>query len=102
MTVASQLNGGVNAPHHNQVPLVSMSRIEKSFPGTHALKGVALDVWPGEIHALVGENGAGKSTLIKILAGIYPAGQYEGEIRINGREERFRGIHDAELSGVGV
>jgi D-xylose transport system ATP-binding protein len=102
MTVASHLNGGVNATHCDRAPLVSMSRIEKSFPGTRALKGVTLDVWPGEIHALVGENGAGKSTLIKILAGIYPAGQYEGQIRIDGREERFRGIHDAELSGVGV
>lgn len=102
MTVASHLNGGVNVPHRDRVPLVSMSCIEKSFPGTRALKGVTLDVWPSEIHALVGENGAGKSTLIKILAGVYPADQYEGEIRINGREERFRGIHDAEIAGVGV
>jgi D-xylose transport system ATP-binding protein len=102
MTVASHLNGGVKYTHRDRAPLVSMSRIEKSFPGTRALKGVTLDVWPGEIHAVVGENGAGKSTLIKILAGIYPAGQYEGEIHIDGREERFRGIHDAELSGVGV
>ncbi|HZI58179.1 MAG TPA: ATP-binding cassette domain-containing protein, partial [Verrucomicrobiae bacterium] len=103
MTVASHPHGDANNLNQQDAfPLVSMSHIAKSFPGTRALKGVNLEVWPAEIHALVGENGAGKSTLIKILAGIYPAGQYEGEIHINGREQRFRGIHDAESAGIGV
>jgi D-xylose transport system ATP-binding protein len=103
MTVASHLSGGANTPDQRDgFPLVSMSHIAKSFPGTRALKGVSLDVWPGEIHALVGENGAGKSTLVKILAGVYPAGHYEGEIRIGGLEQRFRGIHDAEVAGIGI
>lgn len=102
MTVASHPHGDANNLNQDAFSLVSMSHIAKNFPGTRALKGVSLEVWPGEIHALVGENGAGKSTLIKILVGVYPAGQYEGEIRINGREQRFHGIHDAESAGIGV
>ena len=47
--------------------------IAKSFGATRALRGVSLDVAPGEVHALIGENGAGKSTLMKILSGAHAA-----------------------------
>lgn len=53
-------------------PVVTVRGLSKTFGGVHALKGVDLDFFPGEIHALCGENGAGKSTLIKILAGLLP------------------------------
>ena len=70
-------------------PLLDVRNVVKAFPGARALDGVNLDLYPGEIHALVGENGAGKSTLIKILAGVYA--QDQGEIRIAGQLRRFRG-----------
>ncbi len=52
-------------------PYISMAGIGKSFGPVHALKSVNLTVYPGEIHALLGENGAGKSTLMKVLSGIH-------------------------------
>ena len=64
-------------------PVLEMRHIAKAFGKFYALKGVDLTVWPGEIHALMGENGAGKSTLMKILAGAYTA--TSGEILIDGK-----------------
>jgi len=64
-------------------PLLQIRNLSKRFPGVQALMAVDLDLFAGEIHALVGENGAGKSTLLRILAGIDPA--EEGEIRFEGR-----------------
>jgi len=51
--------------------LLQLRGVVKRFPGVLALDGVDLDVWPGEVHCLLGQNGAGKSTLIKIMAGSY-------------------------------
>lgn len=65
-------------------PILEMVGISKTFPGVRALTDVSLTVYPGEIHALMGENGAGKSTLMKILSGAYHADP-GGEIRINGK-----------------
>lgn len=64
--------------------LLEISKLEKTFPGVRALKGVNLKVRPGEVHALMGENGAGKSTLIKVLTGIYP--KTSGSINFDGEE----------------
>jgi simple sugar transport system ATP-binding protein len=64
-------------------PLISVRNLHKWYSGVHALKGVSLDVQPGEVCGLVGDNGAGKSTLIKILAGVQRPDR--GEIRIGGR-----------------
>ncbi|MBN2322811.1 MAG: xylose ABC transporter ATP-binding protein [Spirochaetes bacterium] len=82
--------------------ILEMRNITKRFPGVIALNDVNLNVKRGEIHALCGENGAGKSTLMKILSGVYPHGSYEGEIVINGEEQRFGGIRESEKAGVSI
>ncbi len=64
-------------------PLVEMKHITKEFPGVVALDGINIDLYPGEVHVLMGENGAGKSTLMKILSGIYTP--TKGEIVLNGK-----------------
>jgi len=83
-----------------RLPLFEMRGIGKSFPGVRALDGVTVDLYPGEIHALVGENGAGKSTLIKILAGVYT--DYEGEMQVNGEIRRFSSVRESEQAGIAV
>jgi D-xylose transport system ATP-binding protein len=79
-----------------------MQAITKDFPGVRALDNVSFEVHPGEIHALCGENGAGKSTLIKILGGVYPSGTYEGQLCIDGINQRFYTVRDAERAGIAV
>ncbi|MEI7672934.1 MAG: ATP-binding cassette domain-containing protein, partial [Deltaproteobacteria bacterium] len=81
---------------------LEMKNIVKEFPGVRALDGVNIQIRKGEIHALVGENGAGKSTLMKILSGLYPAGTYEGEIRLGDALCRFKNIKESERSGIAI
>ncbi|MGW5265362.1 multiple monosaccharide ABC transporter ATP-binding protein [Microbispora sp. NPDC004025] len=80
--------------------ILRMSGITKTFPGVKALQDVNLSVRRGEIHAICGENGAGKSTLMKVLSGVYPHGEYEGEITFEGRRCEFGGIRDSEHAGI--
>lgn len=81
-------------------PIVAMKGIVKDFPGVRALSGVDLEVYPGEVHALVGENGAGKSTVIKILMGIYT--KTAGEIYIDGEAKEARSTIQAQSLGFGA
>lgn len=83
-------------------PLLEMRSITKEFPGVRALDEVSFQVCEGEIHGLVGENGAGKSTLMKVLSGVYPPGEYSGEILLNGEVKEFRSISDSEKASIAI
>jgi len=95
------VNAGDEHVRPSGVPAVLVaSGISKSFGGIIALADARLDVYPGEIHALVGENGAGKSTLMKILSGVYQS--YEGNLTLDGRPVRFSSVRDAETLGITI
>jgi monosaccharide-transporting ATPase len=79
-------------------PVLEMTGIRKVFPGVVALDGVDFRLYPGEVHALMGENGAGKSTLIKVLTGVYEIDG--GDIRLNGEEVRIAGPLAAQKAGI--
>nr|WKF60330.1 Galactose/methyl galactoside import ATP-binding protein MglA [Paraburkholderia busanensis] len=83
-----------------QVPLIRVAGVTKRFGGVQALRGVDLDVLPGEVHALLGENGAGKSTLIKILSGVHAYD--EGVIEIDGQKVAFDSPARSREAGVAV
>jgi ribose transport system ATP-binding protein len=79
-------------------PLLSMKGICKSFPGVVAVNSADFELFPGEIHALVGENGAGKSTLIKILTGVHRADT--GGITLLGKQVTFTSPLASRRAGI--
>ena len=79
-------------------PVLQMTGITKEFPAVRALSEVDFRLFPGEIHALLGENGAGKSTLIKVLTGVY--GLDAGTLELDGSAVRITGPHDARRLGI--
>ena len=80
--------------------LLEMKNVTKRFPGVIALKDVNITLNKGEILGICGENGAGKSTLMKVLSGSYSAGNYEGEILIDGKPAIFNRVADAQNAGI--
>ena len=80
--------------------LLEMKSITKRFDTVLALDNVNMSAKDGEIHAIVGENGAGKSTLMNILSGVYPFGEYEGDIIYKGKNCHFKDIRDSEKNGI--
>ena len=82
-------------------PVLEMRNISKTFPGVKALSNVSLTIYPGEVHALMGENGAGKSTLMKTLSGAYQADP-GGEIRVAGVPLKASGPIEARAAGVSI
>ena len=90
----------MNNRKRNQIPLLEMCGINKSFPGVHALKNISLTLQKNEVLGLVGENGAGKSTLIKILGGAHLADS--GAIIINGKPAQIRTPTEAQNKGISV
>lgn len=79
-------------------PAASARGVSKYFGATRALDNVDFDVFPGEVHALVGENGAGKSTLVRILAGVHRPDH--GQTAVDGRLCHFHSPRDAIAAGI--
>ena len=80
--------------------VLTMRKINKSFPGVHALKDVDFTLKKGEIHALMGENGAGKSTLIKVLTGVYQ--KDSGQINLSGTDKAINIKSPDEAQNLGI
>jgi ABC-type uncharacterized transport system ATPase subunit len=83
-----------------ETPILSMRGIHKRFPGVVANDDVGFDVWPGEVHALLGENGAGKTTLISILYGLQQPDA--GQIILDGEPVRLHNPRHAMAHGIGL
>jgi rhamnose transport system ATP-binding protein len=87
-------------PQPSRRPVVSVRGVDKDFGAVAALRGVSLDLYAGEAHALVGENGAGKSTLVKLLAGVHTPDA--GTISLDGVPVSFATPADARAAGIAV
>ena len=81
-------------------PILRVKKLKKAFPGVIALDDIDLEIYKGEVHALVGENGAGKSTLIKSIVGAYK--KDSGEIYFNNQRVEFNSPAQAFQSGLSV
>lgn len=79
-------------------PLIEMTDISIAFGGIKAVDHVDIDLYPGEVVAVLGHNGAGKSTLIKILSGAYE--RDSGEIAVRGKPAEINNPRDAKKYGI--
>jgi len=79
-------------------PLVALNNIQKTFGAVTALRGVSIDVMPGETFALLGDNAAGKSTLMKVLTGVYQPDA--GSIKLDGRPVEFHTPAVSRTAGI--
>ncbi|MFB2831917.1 xylose ABC transporter ATP-binding protein [Aeromonas jandaei] len=82
--------------------LLEMENITKQFGSVKAVDEVTLQVEAGKVLSLCGENGSGKSTLMKVLSGIYPYGDYSGNIYFSGEELKAKNIRETESRGIAI
>lgn len=82
----------------DQAPVFRVEHLSKSFGGVHALQDVQFAIYPGEVHAVLGENGAGKSTLIKIMTGVHQPDA--GTLFLDGKPVQFANTRAAQEHGI--
>jgi ABC-2 type transport system ATP-binding protein len=78
-------------------PIITLRNLTKSYGKNRVLKGIDLDIYPGQVIGYIGPNGAGKSTTVKILCGILP--EFGGEVRIAGKDLRTEPVAIKALIG---
>ncbi|QXJ23859.1 sugar ABC transporter ATP-binding protein [Actinomadura graeca] len=100
VTDANGTPAGLGRSSAEDVPVLEMRGVRKSFGGAQALAGVDFTLRPGEVHAVVGMNGAGKSTLVELICGSFP--QDDGEILIDGRPQGPLTPRRAHAAGVRI
>src|ERR1700759_1989092 len=88
------------SPHSGETPLLQTIGLTKRYGAFLANDSIDIDVWPKEIHALLGENGAGKSTLVKTIYGLIQPS--EGEMRWEGQPMVLSGPSEARKRGIGM
>lgn len=98
MLASETIKAAASKADQAQNPALTLRGISKEFPGVKALSEVSLDLYPGQVTALIGENGAGKSTMVKILTGIYQPNA--GTIEVDGQEVQFHNALAASAAGV--
>src|ERR1700756_3144520 len=99
MSVSAIAASETITPNDSSTPLVSLKGITKRFPAVVANDHVNLDIFAGEVHAILGENGSGKSTLMKVLYGYYRAD--EGEVLFEGKPVLLKSPLDARKLRIG-
>src|SRR4029077_8336581 len=87
-------------PHSGDTPLLQTLRLTKRYGTFLANDHIDVDIWPNQIHALLGENGAGKSTLVKTIYGLIQPS--DGEMRWQGERMVLSGPSDARRRGIGM
>src|ERR1700753_2715879 len=88
------------SPHAGQTPLLQTIGLTKRYGTFLANDSIDIDIWPNEIHALLGENGAGKSTLVKECYGLIQPS--EGEMRWEGQKMVLSGPSEARSRGIAM
>jgi ribose transport system ATP-binding protein len=83
---------------NDQIPLFRMEGISKRYGGVRALENADITIYPGRVHAILGENGAGKSTLIKVMSGVVAPD--EGRMLLDGQEVTFADPAAANAAGI--
>lgn len=80
--------------------ILVLDKINKWFPGVHALRDMSFSIRKGEVHAICGENGAGKSTLMKVITGVHQMDS--GEILFDGKKVRITNPNEALDMGISI
>ncbi len=86
----------------NEKYILEVKNLTKEFPGVVALDDVNLKVKKGEIHCICGENGAGKSTLMNVISGVFPHGDFAGQVFFHGEETNFKSVKDSENKNLAI